>query len=112
MPDAKHRIVIFMGKGDTWPYVSDIECDWGTDPARPCRGIHCDYCHEDASDECLDGETAHEGAHVIEGCGIRDWFEQTAIEGIVVETLQVKVPMDVHWNGDTWTLTARGAADA
>lgn len=107
-PDKpKHRVVIRMDASDTWPYVAGIECDWGTDPGRPCRIIHCDLCEVDANDECLDGEEAHEGAHVVEGCGAIDWMEADGVESIRIKDLRVEIPADLMWNGDGWTLTCQ-----
>jgi hypothetical protein len=103
----KHRIVVQMDASDTWPWVSKIECDWGTDPSRPCRTIHCESCGEDASDECIDGEEPHDGAHVTEGCGVEQWRDAAGMEGIVVENLRVAVPCDGYWSGDGWTLTCK-----
>lgn len=97
-----HRLVL---KWDDGPYVSAVECDWGTNPSRPCACVTCPQCFETSCSTCLDD--GHDGAHIVEGCGVQDWLEACGAEGIRVEHLRVHVPCEVSWNGDGWTLTCK-----
>jgi len=101
-----HRIVINC---DETLYVARIECDWGTDPDRPCLAVDCPQCQATASAECLAGIGGCEGATAIEGCGVVDWSTAAGMEGIVIEDLNVSIPAAVAWNGDGWTLTCEEA---
>lgn len=99
----KHRIVLHQDASDDYPWTH-VECDWGTDPSRPCRAVTCPKCDVTGSGECLD--EGHEGAEEIPGCGVKEWFD-AGDEGIRIEGLHVSVPCDPYWNGNGWTLTCK-----
>lgn len=103
----EHRLVVLLD-GDEMPTFR-VECDWGTDPDRPCLSIDCSRCQETSSPACLTDHPAD--AEPVPGCGVQQWINAVGFDAVVVKGLRVSASAEVSWDGSGWVLDCGGGGD-